>query len=152
MVILSVTAEGFAELAPTPITGLGRVVVVGGPPRSREALALAVELGLGALDAETCRLAFARLGTAPSVEPDPSGAAASVSLGEPARLKPLLASHGQATLKISLTLSVDPPLFGLDPCGKLEPRMAAVRTLDIAPGVRDYGGINLVFRVAVWAD
>ena len=113
MVILSVTAEGFAELAPTPITGLGRVVVVGGPPRSREALALAVELGLGALDAETCRLAFARLGTAPSVEPDPSGAAASVSLGEPARLKPLLAPHGQATLKISLTLSVDPPLFGL---------------------------------------
>ena len=49
MVILSVTAEGFAELAPTPITGLGRVVVVGGPPRSREALALAVELGLGLL-------------------------------------------------------------------------------------------------------
>lgn len=114
MVILSVTAEGFAELAPTPITGLGRVVIVGGPPRSREALALAVELGLGALDAETCRLAFARLGTAPSVEADATSAPASVSLGEPARLKPLLAAtHGQATLKITLTLSVDPPLFGL---------------------------------------
>ena len=62
MVILSVTAEGFAELAPTPITGLGRVVVVGGPPRSREALALAVELGLGALDAETWDAADRALG------------------------------------------------------------------------------------------
>lgn len=114
MVILSVIAEGFAELAATPLTGLGRVVVVGGPPRSREALALAVELGLGALDAETCRLAFARLGAAPAVEADALGAPTAVQLGDPHRLRPLLSpSHGQATLKITLTLSVDPPLFGL---------------------------------------
>lgn len=114
MVILSVTAEGFAELAPTPLTGLGRVVTVGGPPRAQEALALAIELGLGALDAEVCRAAFARLGLAPVVEPDALGAPSAVTLGEPDRLRPLLAPHhGQATLKITLTLSVDPPLFGL---------------------------------------
>ena len=115
MYITSIHARGFRDLPDGRLDDLGRVVDLKGPSPESTALGDALELAFAALSEDGLERLLRRWGLiAPDEQPEITGTPFpdQASWTDQTTARSLVADPARPNLRVDVTLSLDPPLYG----------------------------------------